>query len=120
MRERDPTLPQKMTGGMKNPLGAMALYLGNTLYRIHGTNDPNSLGRAASSGCFRMLNAHVLHLSSIADIGTTVNVIKSLPRPPQVGEVSDRVEGVAPEPLNRRQGATAPAQMASPAALDGT
>jgi lipoprotein-anchoring transpeptidase ErfK/SrfK len=79
MRERDPKLPEKMTGGMKNPLGAMALYLGTTLYRIHGTDDARSIGRAASSGCFRMLNAHVLHLASITEIGTTVNVVKSLP-----------------------------------------
>jgi len=78
MRERDPALPEKMTGGIKNPLGAMALYLGNTLYRIHGTNDAKSIGRAASSGCFRMLNAHILHLASMIEIGTTVNVVASL------------------------------------------
>jgi hypothetical protein len=80
MRERDPRLPEKMTGGIKNPLGAMALYLGDTLYRIHGTNDAKSIGRAASSGCFRMLNSHVLHLASVAEIGTTVNVVASLPQ----------------------------------------
>ena len=80
MRERDPRLPEKMTGGIKNPLGAMALYLGDTLYRIHGTNDAQSIGRAASSGCFRMLNSHVLHLASVAEIGTTVNVVASLPQ----------------------------------------
>ena len=49
MMARDPRVPEKMTGGINNPLGALALYLGKTLYRIHGTNDPNSLGRAASS-----------------------------------------------------------------------
>ena len=65
-----------MTGGLKNPLGALALYLGNTLYRIHGTNDPTSIGRAASSGCFRMMNEHVLHLASIANVGTPVTVLK--------------------------------------------
>jgi lipoprotein-anchoring transpeptidase ErfK/SrfK len=80
MRERDPRLPEKMTGGLKNPLGAMALYLGQTLYRIHGTNDVKSIGRAESSGCFRMLNSAVLHLASLADIGTTVNVVAALPR----------------------------------------
>jgi lipoprotein-anchoring transpeptidase ErfK/SrfK len=89
MRERDPRLPEKMTGGLKNPLGAMALYLGNTLYRIHGTNDAQSIGRAASSGCFRMLNAHVLHLASITEIGTTVNVVSSLPRPPEVSRAPE-------------------------------
>ncbi|MBO0763202.1 MAG: L,D-transpeptidase [Hyphomicrobiaceae bacterium] len=78
MRERDPRLPMKMTGGIKNPLGATALYLGNTLYRIHGTNDPKSIGRAESSGCFRMLNSAVLHLASITEIGTPVAVVSSL------------------------------------------
>ena len=57
MREREPSLPEKMTGGVNNPLGAKAIYLGKTLYRIHGTNNPKSIGRAASSGCFRMMNA---------------------------------------------------------------
>jgi lipoprotein-anchoring transpeptidase ErfK/SrfK len=79
MIARDKRLPDKMTGGLNNPLGALALYLGNTLYRIHGTNDPNSIGRAASSGCFRMMNEHVLHLASIARVGTPVTVVKRLP-----------------------------------------
>jgi hypothetical protein len=78
MRERDATLPAKMTGGIKNPLGAMALYLGDTLYRIHGTNDVKSIGQAQSSGCFRMLNSAVLHLASVAEIGSTVAVVSSL------------------------------------------
>lgn len=82
MRARDPTLPEKMTGGLKNPLGPMALYLGTTLYRIHGTNDAKSIGRAQSSGCFRMLNSAVMHLASIAEIGTVVNVVSSLPKAP--------------------------------------
>ena len=90
MRERDATLPEKMTGGIKNPLGAMALYLGNTLYRIHGTNDVKSIGRAESSGCFRMLNAAVLHLASLTEIGTTVSVVTSLPTPPQVSRAEER------------------------------
>lgn len=78
MRQRDPSLPVKMTGGLKNPLGAMALYLGTTLYRIHGTNDERSLGQAQSSGCFRMLNASVLHLASVAEVGTKVSVVRTL------------------------------------------
>ena len=79
MRARDPRLPEKMSGGVKNPLGAMALYLGSSLYRIHGTNDAKSIGRAASSGCFRMLNGHVVDLSSRVDIGVTVQVVGRLP-----------------------------------------
>lgn len=76
MRERDPRLPTKMTGGIRNPLGAKALYLGSTLYRIHGTSDARSIGRAASSGCFRMHNKHVLDLARRVRVGTKVVVIK--------------------------------------------
>ena len=79
MIERRPDLPEIMTGGVRNPLGAMALYLGNSLYRIHGTNDVKSIGQAASSGCFRMMNGHVLHLASLAKVGTTVRVLSKLP-----------------------------------------
>lgn len=79
MRARKPGLPEHMTGGIRNPLGAMALYLGNTLYRIHGTNDVRSIGTASSSGCIRMTNGHVMHLSRIAEVGTTVHVLKRLP-----------------------------------------
>jgi lipoprotein-anchoring transpeptidase ErfK/SrfK len=78
MRQRDPKLPEKMTGGVRNPLGAVALYLGTSLYRIHGTNDARSIGRAQSSGCFRMLNSAVLHLSGLVDVGTRVAVVRSL------------------------------------------
>jgi lipoprotein-anchoring transpeptidase ErfK/SrfK len=80
MRKRDPNLPEVMTGGLNNPLGAKALYLGGTLYRIHGTNDSRTIGYAASSGCFRMMNSHVIHLSGLAGVGTTVHVLDRLPR----------------------------------------
>jgi|EndMetStandDraft_7_1072992.scaffolds.fasta_scaffold12094_2 lipoprotein-anchoring transpeptidase ErfK/SrfK len=79
MRARDWKLPEKMSGGVKNPLGAMALYLGSSLYRIHGTNDGKSIGRAASSGCFRMHNGHIVDLSDRVDIGVTVQVVNRLP-----------------------------------------
>ena len=79
MRQRDPRLPEKMTGGVRNPLGAVALYLGNTLYRIHGTNDVKSIGQAQSSGCFRMMNPAVVHLASVVEIGTPVSVVAELP-----------------------------------------
>jgi lipoprotein-anchoring transpeptidase ErfK/SrfK len=78
MREREPKLPIKMTGGIRNPLGAKALYLGNTLYRIHGTNDAKSIGRASSSGCFRMLNGHVIDLAARVGVGAKVVVSPSL------------------------------------------
>jgi lipoprotein-anchoring transpeptidase ErfK/SrfK len=96
MRERDPSLPEKMTGGIRNPLGAMALNLGNTLYRIHGTNDARSIGRAESSGCFRMLNADVLHLASITEIGTRVSVVSSLPPPQRVSQTPERTPQQVP------------------------
>jgi len=76
MRERDPRLPLRMTGGIRNPLGAKALYLGSTLYRIHGTSDARSIGRAASSGCFRMHNRHVVDLARRVGVGTKVVVIR--------------------------------------------
>ncbi len=79
MRERKPNLPKLMTGGLYNPLGAKALYLGSSLYRIHGTNNAKSIGQAASSGCFRMHNTHVAHLAKIAKVGTKVVVMNALP-----------------------------------------
>jgi lipoprotein-anchoring transpeptidase ErfK/SrfK len=75
MRQRQPGLPITVSGGVINPLGAKALYLGNTIYRIHGTSNERSIGRASSSGCFRMLNQHVTHLATLARVGTTVRVV---------------------------------------------
>lgn len=83
MRQRDPRLPEKMYGGIKNPLGVKALFLGNTLYRIHGTNDPKTIGYAASSGCFRMMNEHVVHLAALVGEGTVVKVMNSIDEPQQ-------------------------------------
>jgi lipoprotein-anchoring transpeptidase ErfK/SrfK len=65
-------LPAKMEGGIENPLGARAMYLGSSQYRIHGTNQPNSIGKAASSGCFRMANEDVEHLYAHVKIGARV------------------------------------------------
>ena len=75
MRRRQPELPRFMPGGPKNPLGARALYLGNTLYRIHGTNEPGSIGRAMSSGCIRMMNDDVIDLYNRVRVGTRVVVM---------------------------------------------
>ncbi len=79
MRARVRNLPEVMSGGIRNPLGARAIYLGSTLYRIHGTNDTRSIGSASSSGCFRMTNAHVVDLSRRVSIGATVTVVRRLP-----------------------------------------
>jgi lipoprotein-anchoring transpeptidase ErfK/SrfK len=100
MRARDPSLPEHMSGGIRNPLGAKALYLGDTLYRIHGTNDPKTIGRAASSGCFRMLNGHVVDLARRISIGTTVTVVSRLP-PELERTVAEQVRGHG----SRRDGA---------------
>lgn len=75
MHARQKGLPKQMKGGEDNPLGARAIYLGSTLYRIHGSNDPDSIGQADSSGCFRMHNADVIDLYDRVAIGATVHVI---------------------------------------------
>lgn len=75
MKKRQPGLPDYMPGGLDNPLGARAMYLGSSLYRIHGSNDPRSIGQAMSSGCIRMLNEDVVDLYDRVRIGTPVVVL---------------------------------------------
>ena len=70
------TIPAYMEGGPGNPLGARALYIGGTLFRIHGTNNARSIGGAVSSGCIRMLNADVIHLYDHVGVGAPVYVIQ--------------------------------------------
>jgi lipoprotein-anchoring transpeptidase ErfK/SrfK len=74
MLARRPDLPRFMPGGIDNPLGARAMYLGSTLYRIHGSNEPETIGQAVSSGCFRMTNEDVADLYDRVSVGTTVVV----------------------------------------------
>ncbi|MBB3771792.1 lipoprotein-anchoring transpeptidase ErfK/SrfK [Angulomicrobium tetraedrale] len=78
MIERQPYLPRFMAGGPGNPMGAAALYLGQTVYRIHGTNMPNTIGMAVSSGCFRLVNSDVADLFSRVPVGTKV-IIRQAP-----------------------------------------
>ena len=73
--EASPDLPTWMAGGVDNPLGARAIYLGSTLYRIHGSNEPWTIGQAVSSGCFRMRNDDVMDLYDKVKVGTKVVVI---------------------------------------------
>lgn len=75
MHARQPGLPRFMPGGPNNPMGARALYLGSTLYRIHGTNEPWSIGQSVSSGCIRMTNEDVIDLYRRVQIGSKVVVI---------------------------------------------
>ena len=74
MIQRQPYLPRFMAGGPGNPLGARAMHLGNTVYRIHGTNAPETIGHAVSSGCFRLVNEDVIDLYDRVPIGTHVIV----------------------------------------------
>ena len=76
MLKRQPNLPRYMKGGENNPLGARAIYLGSTLYRIHGSNEPETIGEAVSSGCFRMTNDDVTDLYDRVKVGTTVHVLR--------------------------------------------
>lgn len=75
MRKRQPYLPEFMPGGPNNPLGARALYLGSSLYRIHGSNEPHTIGSAVSSGCFRMRNQDVIDLYNRVKVGARVVVL---------------------------------------------
>jgi lipoprotein-anchoring transpeptidase ErfK/SrfK len=78
MIERQPYLPRWMAGGPGNPLGARAMYLGTTVYRIHGTNQPQTIGTAVSSGCFRLTNPDVSDLFERIPVGTKV-IIRQRP-----------------------------------------
>ena len=75
MKQRQPWLPDHMEGGPANPLGARALYIGNTLYRVHGTNEPWTIGQEISSGCIRLRNEDVIHLYERVGVGAKITVI---------------------------------------------
>jgi lipoprotein-anchoring transpeptidase ErfK/SrfK len=81
MIERQPYLPRMMAGGETNPLGARALYLGKTIYRIHGTNQPSTIGKYVSSGCIRLTNEDIQDLYSRVQVGTRVVVLPGSPPP---------------------------------------
>ena len=76
MLQRRPDLPRYMSGGPDNPLGARAMYIGGTLYRIHGSNEPETIGQAVSSGCIRMSNEDVIDLYNRARVGAKVVVTR--------------------------------------------
>jgi lipoprotein-anchoring transpeptidase ErfK/SrfK len=80
MIQRQPYLPRFMAGGPGNPMGARALYLGTTVYRIHGTNQPQTIGSAISSGCFRLVNNDVINLYDRIPVGTKV-IVRQTPEP---------------------------------------
>jgi lipoprotein-anchoring transpeptidase ErfK/SrfK len=117
MIDRQPYLPRMMAGGEGNPLGARALYLGNTLYRIHGTNQPSTIGQFVSSGCIRLLNKDIEDLFSRVQVGTRVVVlpgkapaVASAQRPSSVmavGQDGAPVQPVAAAPVVQHNGPTA-------------
>ncbi|BCJ90380.1 L,D-transpeptidase [Terrihabitans soli] len=76
MLKRRPDLPRFMPGGPQNPLGARAMYIGSTIFRIHGSNEPQTIGQAVSSGCFRMSNPDVVDLYDRVKIGTRVVILR--------------------------------------------
>ena len=76
MLRRRPDLPRHMKGGVENPLGARAMYLGSTLFRIHGSNEPETIGQAVSSGCFRLTNDDVVDLYGRVRVGAKVIVVR--------------------------------------------
>jgi lipoprotein-anchoring transpeptidase ErfK/SrfK len=96
MIERQPYLPRFMAGGPGNPLGARALYLGKTLYRIHGTNQPSTIGQTVSSGCIRLINGDIEDLFSRVQVGSRVVVLPG--RPPDA--VANAGNAPSAEPAN--------------------
>ena len=99
MIARQPYLPRWMAGGKGNPLGARAIYLGSTVYRIHGTNAPETIGTRVSSGCIRMINADVIDLYSRVTVGTKIVV---LPNHSDVARTAAPVRLVAPRAADLR------------------
>ena len=100
MIERQPYLPRFMAGGETNPLGARALYLGNTLYRIHGTNQPSTIGSFVSSGCIRLTNEDITDLYYRVKVGTRVVVIAG--KPPATASSGAGPQTVRPLPQAQR------------------
>jgi lipoprotein-anchoring transpeptidase ErfK/SrfK len=100
MIARQPYLPRFVAGGLGNPLGARAMYLGSSQYRIHGTNDPTTIGKFVSSGCIRMTNEDVADLFRRVEIGTKVVVLpKNAPRLVAKGTISVRPTAPQPRPV---------------------
>ncbi len=97
MIERQPYLPRFMAGGESNPLGARALYLGQTLYRIHGTNQPSTIGTFVSSGCIRLTNEDIMDLYGRVQVGTRVVVLPGTP--PRTAQTNSSAPAVVPAPL---------------------
>lgn len=99
MIERQPYLPRFMAGGETNPLGARALYLGKTVYRIHGTNQPSTIGTFVSSGCIRLVNDDVIDLFQRVKVGTRVVVLPSSSPPASASTRAPATQSARPSPV---------------------
>jgi hypothetical protein len=99
MIDRQPYLPRFMAGGESNPLGARALYLGKTLYRIHGTNQPSTIGTFVSSGCIRLANEDISDLYSRVQVGTRVVVMPGTP--PDTAQATPAQTSPQTSPMSR-------------------
>ena len=104
MIARQPYLPRFMAGGRGNPLGARAMYLGSSEFRIHGTNDPTTIGKFVSSGCIRLTNDDVIDLANRIDVGTKVVVLPKTASLQARGMTSIRPATVRSRPLPRSAG----------------
>ena len=98
MIEREPYLPRFMAGGEGNPLGARALYLGKSLYRIHGTNQPSTIGTFVSSGCIRLINQDIMDLYARVQVGTRVVVLAGRPPATALAAPGNSAAGTRPLP----------------------
>jgi lipoprotein-anchoring transpeptidase ErfK/SrfK len=119
MIARQPYLPRFMAGGAGNPLGARALYLGNSAYRIHGTNDPTTIGRQVSSGCIRLTNEDVADLFSRVRVGTKVVVLPQSSRQAPVAQM-ERTSPAARVATPGRATAVIPVSAPAPASRVST
>jgi lipoprotein-anchoring transpeptidase ErfK/SrfK len=99
MIARQPYLPRFMAGGPGNPLGARAMYLGSSVYRIHGTNDPSTIGKFVSSGCIRLTNEDVADLFSRVDVGTKVVVLPRITPHLEARSVASRPAAAPARPV---------------------
>lgn len=101
MIARQPYLPRFMAGGPGNPLGARAMYLGSSIYRIHGTNDPSTIGKFVSSGCIRLTNEDVADLFSRVNVGTKVVVLPKTGAPSLEAKTASSRPAVSAPPVAR-------------------
>jgi hypothetical protein len=118
MIERQPYLPRFMAGGDGNPLGARALYLGKTIYRIHGTNQPSTIGTFVSSGCIRLTNEDVTDLYTRVKVGTRVVVLPGKP-PAPVAAAAPPAPTAATPPAPSAAAPVPPAALVQPPAGGG-